>query len=570
MAAGLCSAPRAGSRARPRRRRRLAAGSSARARIAALDDRGPRRATARDEPRAAAGRARSAARPALPHPVAEREIADAVRRSSARLGESPLRQTLHLDTRLGARRQHAPVLRQDLDGRVARGPGAVHGPRRRRRSACSSPTSGASGPRRRKELLKRASRGLVDDSIIDKPKRGFFHSALGAWLKVTATASCARRSSTSRRWHAACTARTRCARSWRARGQEGKKADQRLFSLVLLERWQRMFVDGQAARPPSPRRCASPPSLMPNPPHPHPRPKPAAPPGPARLEPVRRAHARRLRRDRRVPAGPTRHREPYERLRGRGQSTATGPAQPMAASSPTDSSTRRRCGAGAGSPGAWRSSASFDLVHACSPPDFLLLAMLPLRRQGTRFIFDHHDLTPELFASRFGRPAGSCTGPRCSPSRWRSGCADVVLSVNDSYRQVALDPRAPRRRGRVRGPHRPRPDALHAGCARSGARRGKHLPAQPTSASWARRTASTTPFRALAALKRQRNDWHAVFMGDGEVLDEMRRSPPSSGSADDVEFTGWVEHDTDRAACSRPPTSASRPTRRTCSTTCPP
>ena len=37
---------------------------------------------------------------------------------------------------------------------------------------------------RRKEILKRASRGLVEDAIIDKPKRGFFHSALGAWLGV--------------------------------------------------------------------------------------------------------------------------------------------------------------------------------------------------------------------------------------------------------------------------------------------------------------------------------------------------------------------------------------------------
>ena len=44
----------------------------------------------------------------------------------------------------------------------------------------------------------------------------------------------------------------------------------------------------------------------------------------------------------------------------------------------------------------------FDLVHACSPPDFMLLAALSLRRQGARFVFDHHDLTPELYATRFG------------------------------------------------------------------------------------------------------------------------------------------------------------------------
>src|SRR5512132_2169334 len=48
----------------------------------------------------------------------------------------------------------------------------------------------------------------------------------------------------------------------------------------------------------------------------------------------------------------------------------------------------------------------FDLVHACSPPDFLLLAMLSLRRRGARVVFDHHDLTPELYASRFGGEGG--------------------------------------------------------------------------------------------------------------------------------------------------------------------
>ena len=37
---------------------------------------------------------------------------------------------------------------------------------------------------RRKELMRRAARGLVPDSVIDKKKRGFFRSALGAWMRV--------------------------------------------------------------------------------------------------------------------------------------------------------------------------------------------------------------------------------------------------------------------------------------------------------------------------------------------------------------------------------------------------
>jgi glycosyltransferase involved in cell wall biosynthesis len=44
----------------------------------------------------------------------------------------------------------------------------------------------------------------------------------------------------------------------------------------------------------------------------------------------------------------------------------------------------------------------FDVVHACNPPDLMLLAARPLRRRGTRFIFDHHDLVPELYRTRFG------------------------------------------------------------------------------------------------------------------------------------------------------------------------
>jgi glycosyltransferase involved in cell wall biosynthesis len=49
--------------------------------------------------------------------------------------------------------------------------------------------------------------------------------------------------------------------------------------------------------------------------------------------------------------------------------------------------------------------------------------------------------------------------------------------------------------------------------------------------------------RALAALRVRRDDWRAIFMGSGEVLDDMRALAGELGLADVVEFTGWVEHD---------------------------
>src|SRR5438034_11222950 len=79
----------------------------------------------------------------------------------------------------------------------------------------------------------------------------------------------------------------------------------------------------------------------------------------------------------------------------------------------------------------------FDVVHACNPPDLLLLAAAPLKLRGTRFIFDQHDLVPELYECRF--PGGSVL-PQLArlAERLAFRLADVVLSPNESYRRVAL------------------------------------------------------------------------------------------------------------------------------------
>jgi asparagine synthase (glutamine-hydrolysing) len=107
---------------------------------------------------------------------------------------------------------------------------------------------------RRKELLKRASRGLVDEEIIKKPKRGFFHAALGAWLRVHRDSLLSDTlldpRALARDQYEPSAVRALLA----AAGTEGKKSDQRLLSLMLLERWQQLFVDGDgpARRMPAP------------------------------------------------------------------------------------------------------------------------------------------------------------------------------------------------------------------------------------------------------------------------------------------------------------------------------
>ena len=87
----------------------------------------------------------------------------------------------------------------------------------------------------------------------------------------------------------------------------------------------------------------------------------------------------------------------------------------------------------------------FDVIHAANPPDTFWAIALPYKLLGKRYVFDHHDLCPELYVARFGaRRAGNLLHRLLGSLEWAQfRVADRVISTNESYRQVALT------RGRV-------------------------------------------------------------------------------------------------------------------------
>lgn len=184
----------------------------------------------------------------------------------------------------------------------------------------------------------------------------------------------------------------------------------------------------------------------------------------------------------------------------------------------------------------------FDVVHVANPPDFLGFAAARARARGARLIFDHHDLVPELYETRYGR-RGSIHRLLLALERRALRTADAVIATNDSYRRIAIE------RGGVapddvfvvrNGPdlERFRPVA-----AEDSLRRGKpHLivylgvMGPQDGIDWA--------LAALAELREIRgDDWHAAFLGDGEVVDEMRSLAADLGLGDLVEFVGWSDDD---------------------------
>jgi glycosyltransferase involved in cell wall biosynthesis len=89
---------------------------------------------------------------------------------------------------------------------------------------------------------------------------------------------------------------------------------------------------------------------------------------------------------------------------------------------------------------AWRVAARrrIDVVQACNPPDLLFLVALPLvLLRGARFVFDHHDASPELLVAKGHPPNSRVVALARALERLTFGCAVVSIATNESYRHIA-------------------------------------------------------------------------------------------------------------------------------------
>ena len=80
----------------------------------------------------------------------------------------------------------------------------------------------------------------------------------------------------------------------------------------------------------------------------------------------------------------------------------------------------------------------FDVIHACNPPDLLFLIGGFFKLFGKKFVFDHHDINPELYEAKFRRRDAVYR-----LMRWLEylsfRAADVSLATNESYRRIAIE-----------------------------------------------------------------------------------------------------------------------------------
>jgi glycosyltransferase involved in cell wall biosynthesis len=187
----------------------------------------------------------------------------------------------------------------------------------------------------------------------------------------------------------------------------------------------------------------------------------------------------------------------------------------------------------------------FAVIQACNPPDIFWPLALAFRAiEGTKFVFDHHDLCPELFESRFpGGPRLPYRGLRALERRTHR-TADHVISTNSSYRDIAVtrSGKPPADVTIVRtGPD---PDRLHRGPADPALRRGHRFLAAYIGVMGPQDGVDIV-VRAANIVVRElgRDDIAFTLIGSGDCFDELVALRDELDLAGHLEFTGRVPDD---------------------------
>lgn len=198
---------------------------------------------------------------------------------------------------------------------------------------------------------------------------------------------------------------------------------------------------------------------------------------------------------------------------------------------------------------AWRiyREDPFHAIHACNPPDLLFMVALPFLPLGVRFIFDHHDINPELFQVKFQRLNWTkrllyravLLAERLSFFFSRR----ASIATNQSYKHIAM------RRGRMH------PDRVFVVRSAPDLRRFVPVPPHPR---WKHGKKFLVGYlgtigpqeglhfliEAAQHLKKTRNDIGYLVIGDGPTRQDVMNLAARTGLADDIAFPGRLDDPT--------------------------
>ncbi|MDY0045714.1 MAG: glycosyltransferase family 4 protein [Syntrophales bacterium] len=80
----------------------------------------------------------------------------------------------------------------------------------------------------------------------------------------------------------------------------------------------------------------------------------------------------------------------------------------------------------------------FHIIHSANPPDHIFIIAGIFKLFGVKYIFDHHDITPETYVAKFGKKNIVYKILLCM-EKVTFKMADIVISTNESYKKIAIE-----------------------------------------------------------------------------------------------------------------------------------
>ena len=192
----------------------------------------------------------------------------------------------------------------------------------------------------------------------------------------------------------------------------------------------------------------------------------------------------------------------------------------------------------------WRKE-GFDVIHAHNPPDTLFAIGLFYKLFGKKFVFDHHDLGPELYMARSGGNGNKLVyNVLRLLEKWTFQTSNLVIATNESYKKIAME------RG---GVEESRIEIVRNGPPLSFLSYAQPYPELVNSPKTVFGYAGSIGVQdgldylieALKYLKYElnRDDFLTIIMGDGDDLPRIKAMTSEYGLEDHVQFTGWLKKD---------------------------
>lgn len=84
----------------------------------------------------------------------------------------------------------------------------------------------------------------------------------------------------------------------------------------------------------------------------------------------------------------------------------------------------------------------FDVIQGCNPPDDIYMVARKFKKYGVKYVFDHHDICPELFEAKFGRKGlvkSVLYGTQTFFERMTYKHCTFAFATNESYKKIAIE-----------------------------------------------------------------------------------------------------------------------------------